>query len=226
VSVVPKQGPHAMGAVPRLPNPLAAWPPTPEDFTFTAGDFIAMLWHGDVAKGIEVVTLCSPAEELGSAYVLETLVHEIELLRYQRHVHRMGDDLRRTLDSLRATQSQLLRFEELAALGIAVSGVAHEMNTPLGNCLLTVSTLSSVAAGMQRKQEEGWLRRADLEQLLSTSATAAQLLERNIEVAMRLVGDFKGLRAEHGANPPQAVSLSAFLGELPAFERQRARAGR
>ena len=50
-------------------------------------------------------------------------------------------ELQARLADLQRTQTDLVQAEKLAALGALVAGIAHELNTPLGNTLVSASTL-------------------------------------------------------------------------------------
>ncbi len=63
------------------------------------------------------------------------------------------EELEATVDQLRTAQQQLIQSEKLAAVGTLISGVAHEINNPLGNILGRVQLLQRAAAGDESKRD-------------------------------------------------------------------------
>ncbi len=62
--------------------------------------------------------------------------------------------LQRTLEDLRQTQAQLVHAEKMTALGQLVSGVAHEINNPLGYVIANLESLQEVVAETALAAEE------------------------------------------------------------------------
>ena len=68
---------------------------------------------------------------------IEVHAHELEAMndelhRTQERLLEANTQLQITLDGLKSSQEQLLQSSKLAAIGELVSGIAHELNNPLG----------------------------------------------------------------------------------------------
>ncbi|WP_456236260.1 transporter substrate-binding domain-containing protein [Geobacter pickeringii] len=78
----------------------------------------------------------------------------------RRQVAQRTESLSRALEEVQLNQQQLLQADKMAALGILVSGVAHEINNPTGLILLDVPILRKIYGDTapileERYREEG-----------------------------------------------------------------------
>jgi signal transduction histidine kinase len=94
------------------------------------------------------------------------------LQRARESIAAQVDDERRMREELQSLQQQVIRQERLAAIGVLVSGVAHELNNPLQAILGFAELLQ-----MQKNMPEG--SRADLT-LIQKEASRASAIIRNL----------------------------------------------
>ncbi len=117
------------------------------------------------------------------------------------------------LDDLRRAQTELVRSEKLASLGALVAGVAHELNTPIGNAVMVASTLADRQREFEAAIAAG-LRRSTLADFLATAREAAQVLNRNLQRAAELVGSFKQLAVDQSSYQRRRFELAEVLQEV------------
>lgn len=121
----------------------------------------------------------------------------------------------RTLE-LRHTQDDLIRSEKLAALGSLVAGVAHELNTPIGNSLLTSSTLHAKTQEFSQKVLEGSIRRSDLLGYLEAARHASELIEHGLKSAADLVASFKQVAVDQASSKRRRFHVSKVCHDVIA----------
>ena len=99
--------------------------------------------------------------------------------------------LQQAVDSLALAQDELVRSEKLASLGSMVAGVAHELNTPIGNALTVSTAMQNKCDALAAELKQGVLRKSSLDQYLSHGESGFDMLVRNLERAARLISNFK-----------------------------------
>lgn len=122
-------------------------------------------------------------------------------------------ELERTLNQLELTLDELVRSEKLAALGSLVAGVAHELNTPIGNSLMVASTLQDVNLQFREKMAEG-LRRSTLDDYVAEISSAADILIRNLQRAAELISSFKQVAVDQTSSQRRQFDLAEVVGEI------------
>lgn len=131
--------------------------------------------------------------------------------------------MKTTLDQLQYTQQNLIQSEKLAALGALVAGIAHELNTPIGNGLTVATTLCDSCTGIKRDMAGG-LTKSALDKFIRDMDEGSQLVNRNLEKASELVSSFKQVAVDRTSAQRRTFSLRDMLNETrltvsPLFKR-------
>ena len=126
---------------------------------------------------------------------------------------RRNEELARALDELRQTRDELVESAKLAALGSMVAGIAHELNTPIGNGLTVASTLAETSQAMRQSMEAG-IKRSALQAFLDDAVTAGDILQRNLERAATLIASFKQVAVDQTSSQRRRFRLRDTLAEV------------
>ena len=98
---------------------------------------------------------------------------------------------KRTEATLKQAETNLITSEKMASLGALVAGVAHELNTPIGNSLLTATALSDMAADFEARYAAGGMKRSALESHLADTRMACGIMASSLRRAGDLITSFK-----------------------------------
>lgn len=128
-------------------------------------------------------------------------------------------------EDLRHAMKRIAQSEKLAALGSLVAGIAHELNTPIGNARTVASTLHDHVRDFRAGVEQGGLRRSVLEGFVTASDEAAEMLERNLARASELIGNFKQVAVDQTSTRRRRFDLRQLVDEVlstlqPKLKRQ------
>jgi len=121
---------------------------------------------------------------------------EAELQQSNHELESLNKTLEERIDQ---RTKQLAQSEKLASLGTLVAGVAHELNTPLGNSLLMTSTLIDRCHDMLDLIENGKLGRTKIQTEVTMFMDGCELIKHNLERQILLVTNFKQIAVDrHG----------------------------
>lgn len=126
---------------------------------------------------------------------------------------RANNELVDTLETLKNAQGELVRSEKLASLGAMVAGVAHELNTPIGNSVMVATTLEQHCHAFQSDVESGTVRRSVIERFVRDSVMASEMLSRNLHLASELISSFKQVAVDQTSSHRRRFALDEVVGE-------------
>jgi len=119
-----------------------------------------------------------------------------------------------TIETLRSARDQLMLSEKMSVLGSLVSGVAHEINTPLGIGVTAASFLSERTESIYRDWSERSLTQEDLEHFFKDTGEASAIIQKNLEHAARILNSLKRVAADQQMEECREFELGSYIEDI------------
>ncbi|MDO8342347.1 MAG: GAF domain-containing sensor histidine kinase [Cellvibrio sp.] len=129
----------------------------------------------------------------------------------EQKINERTNVLQDALRNLNHTQAKLIESEKLASLGRLVSGLAHEINTPLGIAVTSASHCANELKRVQQLYRDDELNEAEFAHFLAGIDDGLGLINSNLNRAATLVQNFKLSGAIHTANEEEQFELRACI---------------
>ncbi|MES2299238.1 MAG: CHASE domain-containing protein [Pseudomonadota bacterium] len=113
------------------------------------------------------------------------------------------------LEALKQTQNDLVMAEKMASLGSLVAGIAHELNTPIGNSLLAATALAGRVNQFQETLNESGVRRSELQDHLNESSHACEMISGSLHRVADLISTFKQVAVDQTIDQRRSFDLKA-----------------
>ena len=155
--------------------------------------------------------------------VFNSMLQKLDSARTKRDEYAQGlkenqDGLEKMVDErtseLLTAKLQLIEAEKMAALGQLVVGVAHEINTPMGVCVTSISLLQDLTQQLEKNFQKDTVFKKELECYLSENKEITEIIMNNIRRTANLAERFKGVAINQSGEQKQAFKLKPCIDEV------------
>jgi PAS domain S-box-containing protein len=180
-----------------------------------------LVWSSTLAldgRAAIIWALLDVTEELKAKRAIKELNVSLESRVRERSsaLEQANHELSLALETLKRTQHDLISAEKMASLGALVAGIAHELNTPIGNSLLAATTLSDRLAQFKLQLLDGTLKRSLLNEHVEDVALACTLISGSLNRAANLIASFKQVAADQTNDQRRSFELRQVLDDTVA----------
>ncbi len=110
--------------------------------------------------------------------------------------------------------NELINAKKMASIGEMVAGVAHEINTPIGNAITAVSHGQKVSSSIDELVESNGLSKSFLKDTLKRIIEAFEISQINLVRIANLIDNFKKVALDRKNEEQRKINVYDFLDSL------------
>ncbi|EEX94178.1 ammonium transporter family protein [Vibrio orientalis CIP 102891 = ATCC 33934] len=144
---------------------------------------------------------------------LRSLINEVEdeIENKAMELEDSEHSIKTLIEKFKRTQDQLMEAEKMSALTGMVVGVAHELNTPLGISVTSLSLLSEQLNDVANKFADKTITTDDLNTFLQVANECVEMIVNNVDRSVSLVSKLKQINQKMTAEEAKAINLKQIL---------------
>lgn len=161
-----------------------------------------------------VVSPVGVEEHFFGFLLIEVLPNESDFCEYlANELSKRSENILLTRDS-EDLKAQVLKTEQMATLGRLVSGLAHEINTPLGVSLVAASNLADEVGKIRALDNDRKMTKTSFYEFLDSCEETQQILFNSLKRTADLVTSFKKVSVDQQIEELSHVNLGEYLNEV------------
>jgi signal transduction histidine kinase len=126
----------------------------------------------------------------------------------------LENKVKQRTEELQYAQQQLILADKMATLGQLVAGIAHEINTPLGNAITALSFSEQELVKVRVKFSDKSLTATNFSDFLDSTFESLGLVTNNLSKAIELVQTFKKVAVNQSIEELTTFSLEDHIQEV------------
>tara|TARA_R110002167_G_scaffold179835_2_gene379717 strand:- start:6238 stop:8148 length:1911 start_codon:yes stop_codon:yes gene_type:complete len=131
-----------------------------------------------------------------------------------KKLQRSRKKLDKNINELNLTRDELVQSEKIGSLGRMVAGFAHEVNTPIGIAVGSVSQIQQSSACLSTLLKQDEVDEQDLLENINTITTVSMLAISNLNRAARLVQSFKRTSVDQLSEQARHYNVKEVLDDV------------